>query len=135
MGLLNSLLGSLLNSLAQTAITAANNGVNSALNGGVSSISSNSIQAGGSVSDIPALALACSPSSQTASTSVSVILGASGGANDSQGNPPTYYWNSTTGASSTGYTYSESFPFPGTYYVTLTDSNDFASSTCQVIVQ
>ncbi len=134
-GILASVAGSLLNSLAQTAITAANNGVNSALNGGVSGISSGAIQSGGSASDIPAIALTCSPSSQTASTSVSVILGANGGANSADGTPPSYYWSSTTGASSTGPMYSESFPLPGTYYVTLTDSNDYASSTCQVIVQ
>jgi len=146
-GLLNSVLSSLVMGLSSAAVNAAGQLVNQSL----SSMNSSSITGGGST---PApTPLACNPSSQTipsptsgsgpaststpAPTSTSpIFVSAIGGTTDANGNWPTYYWKASSGATSTGDSFSTSFSAPGSYTITLTDSvASDTPATCMVTVQ
>jgi len=147
-GVLNSVLSSLLLSLANTAVNAAGQLVNQ----GLTSLNAASITAGATTAAPAQIPLACNPSTQTipsplagggpVSTSTPTptstspaSLSATGGTVDVNGNPPTYSWTDTNGASGTGTFFSDTFTSPGTYTVTLTDSTGDASTTCTVIQQ
>lgn len=129
-GILSAVLGSLMTTLAQTAISAAN----SAVNQGISGLSQSSISSNNPPAPAP-IPLACNPPTQTASTSVPISMGATGGANDTQGNPPIYSWTSSDGATSSNYVFSHAYATPGNYTVSLSDNTGDATTTCSVTVQ
>jgi hypothetical protein len=148
-GVLNSVLSSLMTSLASTAVNAAGKFVNQEL----TAVNPSSITAGAATPPPAQIPLACNPSSQTipsaaasgsplatstsTSTSTSPItVSASGGTTDANGNSPSYNWTDSNGVTSTGAFFSDAFPNPGTYTVTLTDSvASDKPATCTVIVQ
>jgi hypothetical protein len=148
-GVLNSVLSSLMTSLASTAVNAAGKFVNQEL----PAVNPSSITAGAATPPPAQIPLACNPSSQTipsaaasgsplatstsTSTSTSPItVSASGGTTDANGNSPSYNWTDSNGVTSTGAFFSDAFPNPGTYTVTLTDSvASDKPATCTVIVQ
>jgi len=146
-GIVSSLLSSLLNSLASLAVNTVNNTVNNGLNGngggggggatgggGIVGINSSTITGGGT-NTIPSVALSCNPPTQTVSTTVSTVMGAVGGINNTDGTPPSYNWTSSDGQTGTGFTFSPVYYYPGVYTVTLSDSTGDPQVNCRVIAQ
>lgn len=148
-GVLNAVMNSLLTSLASTAVNAAGQFVNQSL----SSLNASNITAAASSTPPAAPPLTCNPASQTIpsptagtgnfnSTSTPdttndfpTSFSAMGGTVDVNGNPPTYYWSDSNGATSTGAFFNDIFSHPGTYTVTLSDSASDTPSLCTVTVE
>ncbi len=124
-GILTALANSLVMQLANQVINYGTNAINS----GIMSINSGSITAPSTAASI----LSCDPASTTISVGGTATLSANGGF-DSSGNVPNYLWSSSDGQSGTGSIFTPTYNSPGTYAVTLSDSNNDTPATCSVLV-
>lgn len=127
-GIVAAFANSLINAITSQIVSSASGAINGVLNGTpIMSVNPDSLLSATSTNS----ALMCSPASATASAGATTLFTASGGF-DSNGNVPTYYWQSSDGQSGSGPMFSPTYTTPGNYTITLGDSNGDASTTCSV---
>lgn len=149
-GILVAMANSLFNSLIQASVSALNGALN---NAGLNSAGANNGAAGqintltgtAAGNSPPPQAVACSPTTEAlpislaSTTQGSAYFGATGGANDANGLPPTYTWTALGGnpvpVTQTGIQFSPTYSIflPGTYtYNVQVTASTGGTATCQI---